>query len=578
MAAEQPKPLEGPELASVLERLAGEGMLFARDRIIDAATLKRIVQAAPRPDDGPPTFMHADFFGAVFTDDVDLGKVVFDGGANFGSVSFRKRADFHQTVFSGDVWFGNARFTGTAWFLETRFEGDAQFPGAIFVEDSWFSDSVFLGDAEFGGPTYATGAAYAATFCNEAVFDGARFEGSAQFGGTIFDGAVTFSKASFGPIQHLGPLIVTGRLSFDGADFERRVEIEASAGEASFIQARFRDGAELRFRWARMVFEQADFSSPSLISLLSAVTDIGGEPFIGPEAPRADEVWQCEIDGRTSQIEAEPKAVSLSYARVGALSFANVDLGICLFDGAHGLDALRFEGNRFLGVPDTAWWTARQALAEEHLWRAEALSRRLDRARATASGRRLRGIWASWHAAILARKLKGWGPPRDDADSWREPTAALDPAAIATRYRALRKGLEDRRDEPGAADFYYGEMEMRRHATGALHQPGRLNSARGERLLLSLYWLVSGYGLRASRALIALAVTVTLFVLVLYLVGLREPNFWDALVQGFEGATLRDGNRELLTTAGQALQVILRLLGPLFLALALISFRGRVKR
>jgi len=29
-------------------------------------------------------------------------------------------------------------------------------------------------------------------------------------------------------------------------------------------------------------------------------------------------------------------------------------------------------------------------------------------------------------------------------------------------YRSLRESLEDRTDEPGAADFYYGEMEMRR--------------------------------------------------------------------------------------------------------------------
>ncbi|MFZ1177322.1 MAG: hypothetical protein WAO15_13855, partial [Mycobacterium sp.] len=31
-------------------------------------------------------------------------------------------------------------------------------------------------------------------------------------------------------------------------------------------------------------------------------------------------------------------------------------------------------------------------------------------------------------------------------------------------YRDLRKGLEEAKNEPGAADFYYGEMEMRRLA------------------------------------------------------------------------------------------------------------------
>lgn len=61
---------------------------------------------------------------------------------------------------------------------------------------------------------------------------------------------------------------------------------------------------------------------------------------------------------------------------------------------------------------------------------------------------------------------------------------------LASVYRGLRKGLEDSKDEPGAADFYYGEMEMR-----------RLGPARAsERWLITLYWLVSGYGLRAWRA------------------------------------------------------------------------------
>jgi hypothetical protein len=69
----------------------------------------------------------------------------------------------------------------------------------------------------------------------------------------------------------------------------------------------------------------------------------------------------------------------------------------------------------------------------------------------------------------------------------------------------LRKSREDRKNEPGAADFYYGEMEMRRH------------SARfWDRFIITLYWALSGYGLRASRALGALlalaAITVALLV------------------------------------------------------------------
>jgi hypothetical protein len=79
-----------------------------------------------------------------------------------------------------------------------------------------------------------------------------------------------------------------------------------------------------------------------------------------------------------------------------------------------------------------------------------------------------------------------------------EERTELRPRRIAAIYRALRKGREDEKDEPGAADFYYGEMEMRRP------DPTR---TRAERAILWLYWLVSGYGLRATRALASLFVT-----------------------------------------------------------------------
>ena len=68
-------------------------------------------------------------------------------------------------------------------------------------------------------------------------------------------------------------------------------------------------------------------------------------------------------------------------------------------------------------------------------------------------------------------------------------------------YRELHKGREDAKDEPGAADFYYGEMEMRRHDPG---------TPTAERLVLWAYWLLSGYALRAWRALAALVLVVIL--------------------------------------------------------------------
>lgn len=79
-------------------------------------------------------------------------------------------------------------------------------------------------------------------------------------------------------------------------------------------------------------------------------------------------------------------------------------------------------------------------------------------------------------------------------------TASLTAEQIAGIYRGLRRGREMTGNEPGAADFYYGEMEMRRHA--ARRQVPRLPTT--EWWILSVYWLTCGYCLRAWRTVMVL--------------------------------------------------------------------------
>lgn len=142
-------------------------------------------------------------------------------------------------------------------------------------------------------------------------------------------------------------------------------------------------------------------------------------------------------------------------------------------------------------------------------------------------------------------------------------------------YRALRKSLEDRKDEPGAADFYYGEMEMRRKGAERLF----------ERVLLTIYWCVSGYALRASRALVSLAVVILVSSLFLAAFGFvrAAPHYssrlFEAIIYSFQATTslLRAPTRAL-TNIGSILDGMLRLLGPLLYGLVLLSLRGRVKR
>jgi hypothetical protein len=187
------------------------------------------------------------------------------------------------------------------------------------------------------------------------------------------------------------------------------------------------------------------------------------------------------------------------------------------------------------------------------------------------------------------------------------PDASDPPDAeqIAGVYRALRKGREDNKDEPGAADFYYGEMEMRRRAK----RPGPAQRAsRGERWLLTLYWLTRGYALRASRAFASLVLVILLFALGFWAVGFPDPGvqtrvravspsgtlvyqravpaqqstateLLDAAIYSAGTATSVIGAPARgLTRPGSVLRIVLRVLGPILIGLTLLSIRGRVKR
>ena len=86
------------------------------------------------------------------------------------------------------------------------------------------------------------------------------------------------------------------------------------------------------------------------------------------------------------------------------------------------------------------------------------------------------------------------------------------------------------------------------------------------------------HGLRASRALVALGVTVLVFA-ALFSVGIRDETWFDNLVFSLQSTTsLLRAPAEDLPAGGRLLEIGLRLLGPLFFGLALLSLRGRVKR
>jgi hypothetical protein len=183
------------------------------------------------------------------------------------------------------------------------------------------------------------------------------------------------------------------------------------------------------------------------------------------------------------------------------------------------------------------------------------------------------------------------------------PAGASAPKGLAATYRQLRKAFEDSKNEPGAADFYYGEMEIRRHdLTG---------TPAGERLLLRAYWALSGYGLRASRALLWLGLAMAATVLALMAWGLptRTPapkatgtlvgtaitlstdrpdlsitgDRWtiqraDMAVRVVVNAVVFRASGQNLTRAGTYIELASRIFEPVLLALVVLAVRERVKR
>jgi hypothetical protein len=564
----------------MLEHVRAEGAISATGARIGAEELARIVEAAAEDPTDPGR--------RIFNGNVDFRGATFEDPARFSRVTFEGVAAFDGAIFEGDAHFRNATFNGPAtiegWggFQDTTFKGDARFEHATFNCDAPFNGATFEGRADFVFATFKGHARFgAASFGRGAEFHSARFEdltldgwttkSLAGFGGATFRGGVGFWDAILeGSAGFNGATFAAQRefslradkdLDLRGAVFDEPIRLVVSASILNCSSTQFRRGADLFVRRAAIVLDDADFAGPSMLA-----------PWLEAERSAGPSVHE----GRDTSEEPPPRLLSMRRAKAANLTITGLDLRACRFEGVHGLDRLRLERVRFAEAP-SGWQrskrsrvvvrsTRRLTIAEEHQWRAQ---------RTDATG------WYGQETHV---------PPTLES-------APQTPAQIAATYRALRKGREDSKDEPGAADFYYGEMEMRRQDPRATergtdggrageHPPGDAASRptpRAERLILWLYWLVSGYGLRASRALIALALTVVVFAFLFDLWGFQpDQNYGRTLLFSIESTSslfrAPETRGAALTASGELLQILLRLIGPLFFGLALLSLRGRVKR
>ncbi|MEU3873561.1 MULTISPECIES: pentapeptide repeat-containing protein [Streptomyces] len=522
--------------------------------------LQRLLARLTDPGTGHPRLGNADFQECCFTADARFAHAVFRGGARFTGATFMGLADFTRATFQGSCSFHGAIFLADASFPDAVFADGAVFGSAQFAKDAGFSRTGFHGSAGFTQAAFAASAHFgAAWFSGEACFREAAFRGHALFGAAVLGGPAVFAGAVFHAAPALGPLVGAGSVDLTGARFLAPVALEIAARELVLAKTYWASAATLRLRYATV--DLCDVVAERQLS-------IGAHPV--PLLPPDEERRKEGDDQRRDESvlgDADPgvRIRSMHGADAAHLALTGTDLSGCLFTGALHLDRLGLEG-RPAFARARGRRCGRRVLAEEHHWRAQ-------------------------------QGERGWRAAPDGVD-------VRAPAVIAPLYLALRKSLEDGRNHPDAADFRYGEMEMRRRdATRPLK----------DRALLTAYWAVSGYALRLRRTLLWLVLAMTATVLATALWGLPGTaptavargggvpgNFTltsappadptgavrDRLTArrlgrsvpvALNAAVFRAPGQDL-TVTGTYIDIASRMTEPVLLGLAVLSVRGRIKR
>ncbi|MFJ7087650.1 pentapeptide repeat-containing protein [Streptomyces griseus] len=334
---------------------------------------------------------------------------------------------------SGETTLRAAVFSGNARFKRATFSGNAQFATATFSSQARFDRAVFSSNAVF----------QMAAFGAFAAFQGAAFSAHTLFERSSFYGHVTFGEARFEAAPHLGPLVCCRNVMLDSAVFEQPVKLEIAALRVSAERTRWASTAALHLRYAELELADAIFEYPIMVvgrqdSFRSSDPHAGG---------RLTEVEETELTDREPAVHL----ASMNGVDAAHLALQDIDLSACRFTGAVHLDQLKVDGwCTFASAPSgwggrfPWWWSRRKTLAEEHHWRVRTAR---DSEQAVA---------------------RGWARPAQNVPELR-------PAAVAALYRQLRTSLVDGKNEPDAADFYYGGCEVRCHG---------MTRPRAERTLL----------------------------------------------------------------------------------------------
>lgn len=462
---------------------------------------------------------------------IDCGGAVFASKMRMQGLTFEKYVGFFGTIFDDGCEIRNCSFNGGLDVRYTNFRlGPGYFPNCnittLYASYCHTQQHVAFVSCELTDSVTAEGVQkdfrlegchlYKSCDISRADVDvlmltGSRFDGDLK----VTDvNAMSFMAAGIeisAPCT-IGPLEIAGAVDLSNSSFKRQIRLIVSASTLNAADSSFGGGGRIDCKKAKIDLSRLAVSAPLLV--------IGS-------------------DGAAT--------LSIQDADCGHLRLSSLNLSNCHFYGCHDLQGIILESTNSLPDAPRPLRSRRKCIADEFSWR-ETNTR--------------------WRKA-------DWSKKRDNKERQALGMSAiaaspLAPAQIADVYRSLRTSVEARSNEPGAADFYYGEMEMRRLDR---------TTSLWDRLIVWTYWLISGYGLRALRSMFCLLCVFLAGSVLIRNFGLKKSHSWPTSFVA-SGQSLVPGLSVSanLTSNGEAIQIALRIMGPVLLGLALLALRNRIRR
>jgi hypothetical protein len=602
--------LTSEEQDRALERLASGAPLgdLLRGAVVTPDVLARVVACCTDPDRG------------FVVDSADLSEATFHGKVDLRGVRVQGDALFERVTVNGDLILDGAELEARLSFDGSTIAGDLQLRhvrvgGVMSLQDAHIGGSLDLDSSDLGA---------------EARLDRIRVEGNVELGEFKISSIADAEAAQSSSRQamairgdlHLGGAEVKGYVNLVGCRLDGEFVSLNSAKVARDLDANHATGSAAFFAQYAEVGDDLDVSSCSRLARIDLL-----EAKVGRHLNLARTETEGTVLANSSKVEGDLFLHDLS---AGALSLVEAHIeGRALGGPVSVRDRIVLDDARFDGTVRLTAAASEVSFAGATLRAGGSLrisGEQVDMSRLSLAGPmeisslqrakpvrvislanadlnapitvgagvdmsqcRFRNTPNLQHVRLVSGGALQLTKGRQmilEERLWRGPGGDPDgpgPAEIAGLYRQLRKNLEDSKDSPGAADFYFGEMEMRRESLR--HQQGKRFKA--DFTILTGYWAFSGYGLRAWRAFATLALTMVVGAIAFRLGGFsphapdQELDFAETLLFSVRSAVSfvsPPAAENGLTFGEDVVQLVLRFAGPILLGFGALSLRSRIQR